>query len=496
MNIRVQAGRIEDCSSDAIVLLLFKDESLPAMARHVDDKLKGAITRAIKDKEFSAKPGQAHFLSVNMDKVALKKVVLAGMGARNQFSLDKIRGAASRAAVFCRNMSLTNLAYLQPLDSPCTPEESMQSLVEGTMLGLYRFDKYHTEDKSEEKSIGEISIYTEVNKVKDGQKVAERAHKICEAANLTRNLNNEPGNVATPAYMAQKAHEAASKFGFKCKILGQKEIESLKMNSFLSVAKGSVQEPKFVIMEHNSSAKDTIVIVGKGITFDSGGISIKPSKDMEKMKWDKSGGCAIIGTMAAAAMLKLPVHLVGLAPFTENLPSGSASKPGDVVAASNGKTIEIANTDAEGRLVLADALVYASKYKPKAVIDLATLTGACVVALGDVAAGLFGNDEKLMEKIRKAGERSGERCWPLPLWREYDDKIKSDIADVKNIGNMPGDAGAITAAAFLKKFVNYPWAHVDIAGTAWNDYDKPYGIKGATGFGVRLLVEMLKEWKN
>ncbi|MFH1443308.1 MAG: leucyl aminopeptidase [Candidatus Micrarchaeota archaeon] len=334
-----------------------------------------------------------------------------------------------------------------------------------------------------------------MNKLPNIKKTVEATQRICEAANLSRDLDNEPGNVGTPAFIAKMAEEAGKKYGFKCKVLNRADIEALKMHSFLSVAKGSVQEPKFVIMEWNPRGRETVVLVGKGITFDSGGISLKPSKDMEKMKWDKSGACTVIGAMAAAAQLKLPQHIVALAPLTENLPSGSASKPGDVVYASNGKSIEIANTDAEGRLVLADALAYAAKYKPKAVIDFATLTGACVVALGDVCAGVMGNDEKLMEKLRKAGEKTGERVWQLPLWKEYDDKIKSDIADVKNIGMGSGDAGAITAAAFLKKFVNYPWAHVDIAGTAWNDNEKPYGIKGATGFGVRLIIEMLREWK-
>ncbi|MEK6954619.1 MAG: leucyl aminopeptidase [Candidatus Micrarchaeota archaeon] len=496
MKMHVKAGRIGESSEDAIILLLFKDEPFHSLVRHVDDKVKGAISSLIKAKEFTGKPGQAYLLSLSLEKAGSKKIILCGLGPRAQFSLDRIRGAASKGACFARNLGLKNFSMLHLPDAPCTPEDSASAQVEGIALGLYQFNKYHTEDAQEQKAIEEFFLYTDINKLKSIEKAASNALTICEATNLTRNLNNEPGNVATPTFMARAAQEAASKYGFKCKVLGQKEIEALKMHSFLSVAKGSVQEPKLVILEYNTNAKDTIVIVGKGITFDSGGISIKPSKDMEKMKWDKSGGCAIIGTFAAAASLKLPIHLVGIAPFTENLPSGSATRPGDVVVASNGKTIEIANTDAEGRLVLADALVYAAKYKPKAVIDLATLTGACVVALGDVAAGLFGNDEKLIEKVRKAGEKSGERAWPLPLWRDYDDKIKSDIADVKNISTTPGDAGAITAAAFLKKFVSYPWAHLDIAGTAWNDYDKPYGGKGATGYGVRLLIELLKDWKN
>ncbi len=496
MKLSVQSGRIEDAKNDAVLLLLFKDEGLQGLAKHVDSKFKGAISDLYKSKEFSGKPNQVYLLTVNIEKTGMKRLVLSGLGPRGQFSLERIRAAASKGAVYIRNLNLNNFAVLHPLEAPCSPEESVAALTEGISLGLYQFQKYHKENADEIKTIEEVSIFTEINKLKNIQKTVENSLKVCGATNLVRDLNNEPGNVATPTFVAQRAQQYGSKYGFKCKVLSLKEIESLKMNAFLSVARGSVQEPKFLIMEYNRSSKETVVLVGKGITFDSGGISIKPSRDMEKMKWDKSGGISVIGIMVAAASLKLPVHLIGLVPLTENLPSGSASKPGDVVIASNGKSIEIANTDAEGRLALADALVYAARYKPKAVIDLATLTGACVVALGDVAAGVMGNDEKLIGKIKLAGERSGERCWQLPLWRSYDEKIKSDIADVKNIGNIPGDAGTITAAAFLKKFVSYPWVHIDIAGTAWNDYEKPYGIKGATGFGVRLLIEFLKDWRK
>ncbi|MBI5225152.1 leucyl aminopeptidase [Candidatus Micrarchaeota archaeon] len=493
MKLQVNAGRIEDTSAEAILLFHFKDETLGGLSKHVDEKLKGQIGAVLKNREFIGKAGQLYLVSINLEKIGIKRVILAGMGGRNEFTLDKLRGAASKGANYAKNLGLKHLAILHPLEAPVAIEETAAALTEGVMLGTYQYNKYHTEERSEIKTLDSVSIYTDVNKVKNIQKAVEFAETVCNATNLTRDLNNEPGNVGTPTYMAKMAEEAGKKHGFKVKVFGKNEIEGMKMHSFLSVAKGSVQEPKFVVMEYNGGGKDAIVLVGKGITFDSGGISIKPSRDMEKMKWDKSGACSVIGAMSAAAALKLPLHLIGLTPFTENLPSGSASKPGDVVYASNGTSIEIQNTDAEGRLVLADALVYAQKYKPKAVIDLATLTGACVVALGDVAAGLMGNDEKLIEKIRKASEKSGDKCWHLPLWKEYDEKIKSDIADIKNVGTPGGDAGAITAAMFLKRFVNYPWVHLDIAGTAWNDYEKPYLTKGATGFGVRLLIEMLRD---
>jgi leucyl aminopeptidase len=277
--------------------------------------------------------------------------------------------------------------------------------------------------------------------------------------------------------------------------LEKKDLERLGMGSFLAVAKGSAEPPKFIIMEYLNGAKrdKPIVLVGKGLTFDSGGISIKPSANMEEMKFDMSGGGAVIGAMVSAASLKLKKNIVGLVPCTENMPGGRAVKPGDVARSMTGVTVEIINTDAEGRLILADALGYAKRYKPRAVVDLATLTGACMVALGTHASGLMGNDQKLIDAVRTAGEKTGERCWQLPLWDDYDDAIKSQVADVKNVGDRYG--GAITAAAFLKKFTDYPWAHLDIAGTAYGAKPgAPYLTAGSAGVGVRLLIGFLRNF--
>ena len=267
------------------------------------------------------------------------------------------------------------------------------------------------------------------------------------------------------------------------------------MGALIAVNAGSEEPPRFIILEYGapSEDRDTLVFVGKGITFDSGGISIKPSGGMEEMKHDMSGAAAVIGAMQSIAMLKPPLHVVGLVPATENLPDGKALKPGDIITALSGKTIEVINTDAEGRLVLADALGYAERFSPAAVIDLATLTGACVVALGHAASGMMGNDEPLQERVRKAGETTGERVWPLPIWKDYHDQIKSHIADVKNTGGRWG--GALTAGAFLEKFIERPWVHLDIAGTAYTESSKSYCPKGATGVGVRLLVQLVRDWK-
>jgi leucyl aminopeptidase len=271
-------------------------------------------------------------------------------------------------------------------------------------------------------------------------------------------------------------------------------MEKLKMGALLGVARGSQEPPTFIILEHSAGKQnlETIVLVGKGVTFDSGGISIKPSERMEEMKFDMSGGAVVMGAMKAIAQLKMPFHVVGLIPAVENLPSGTSMKPGDILRASSGTTIEIINTDAEGRVILADALTYAKRYKPKAVIDLATLTGACVVALGPHASGLFSTDSELRDAIKSAAEKAGERVWPFPLWDDYHDDIKSDYADIKNSAGRAG--GAITAAAFLSQFAEgYPWAHLDIAGTAWTDKEKAYISKGGTGWGVRLLLQFLKD---
>jgi leucyl aminopeptidase len=298
--------------------------------------------------------------------------------------------------------------------------------------------------------------------------------------------------------IAAAAAEAARAAGLDVEVLDRDRMQQLGMGALLGVAQGSEQPPTFIILEHRGARpeQDNIVFVGKGITFDSGGISIKPAEGMERMKYDMSGGAAVMGALRAAALLKVPRNVIGLIPATENLPSGRATKPGDVHRAMNGKTAEIINTDAEGRLILADALAYASRYKPVACVDLATLTGACVVALGHEAIGMMGNTqgETLMNRLRLAGVRAGERVWQLPLWDEYLEHVKSDVADVKNVG-MGRAAGTIAGAAFLVKFVDgYPWVHLDIAGTAWADREQPYKPKGGTGVGVRLLTQMLLDW--
>jgi leucyl aminopeptidase len=328
----------------------------------------------------------------------------------------------------------------------------------------------------------------------DGTAELIRGHKTGEAIGagqtFARGLQVLPGNVATPTYIANQARELAQRHGFEVTILDKAAIVKEKMGALLSVAQGSAEEPRFIALEYKGSDAAPVVLIGKGVTFDSGGISIKPAQNMEDMKYDMSGAAAVLGTFEALGRLKPKVHVVGLIPSTENMPSGTAVKPGDVVISHLGKTIEIINTDAEGRLILCDALSYARRYKPAAVVDIATLTGAMVVALGHSATGVMGDDEELIDELRAAGEKAGERVWPLPLWEDYRDLMKSDIADVKNSGGRP--AGSISAGWFLKEFVDgFPWAHLDIAGTAYTEREEATRVKGPTGMGVRLFTEFV-----
>jgi leucyl aminopeptidase len=313
---------------------------------------------------------------------------------------------------------------------------------------------------------------------------------------MARDMVSSPPADMTPTVIAGKAREISRQFGLKLKVLERKQMEKLGMGALLGVARGSAQPPKFIIVEYRKGGKKPfIALVGKTITFDSGGISIKPAENMDRMKDDMSGGAAVLGAIRTAAALRLPLNIVGLLPATENMPGGRAYKPGDVLRTMSGQTIEILNTDAEGRLILADALAYACRYKPAVIVDIATLTGACNIALGQEATGMLGTDEKFKQKLRDSGQRTGERVWELPLWEEYYELIKSDIADMKNTGGRGG--GVITAAALLSKFVQkYPWVHLDIAATSWSEKDRPYSPKGATGIGVRLLTQFLRDYEK
>lgn len=431
------------------------------------------------------------------------RLVLVGMGKLSAVTLERLRRLTATAAKSANSLKAPTLAIVVPDDDVVQQtgsaiDEVAVGLAEGAVLSQYAFNKYQTGGNQKASSIKSITLITDNRKrfayVKSG---VDRARIICDATILARDLANAPANEIYPVTLARRAKEAGARAKVRVTILDDKQIARLKMGGVLGVAKGSGQPPRFIIMDYRPRTRrvPTVLLVGKGVTFDAGGISIKPAAGMGEMKMDMSGAAAVIATMTAVARLRLPLHVVGLIPAVENLLGGSAMKPGDVITHLNGKTSEVDNTDAEGRLILADALAYAERYKPDAVIDLATLTGHVVVALGHHATGMMGNDETLMERLKRAGERTYERVWPLPLFDEYEKQNKSDIADVKNTGGRP--AGAITAALFLKQFIgNYPWVHLDIAGTATLNESLDYIPRGASGVGVRLLIDVLRHWNT
>jgi leucyl aminopeptidase len=377
------------------------------------------------------------------------------------------------------------------------PGEVSQVLTEGALLGLYTLKKYKTAAENEEKdNLRDLFLLASGSTTQRAlESGVQRGQILAEAVHLARDLSNSPGNEVNPSYLAKQAQQIAAHTTLRCHVLDVDSIREHQMGCLLGVAQGSEQPPAFIILEHapNGAQEKPIVLIGKGITFDSGGISIKPAANMEDMKMDMSGGAAVLGTMQALAKLQYPRRVVGLVPASENLPNGNAVKPGDILRAMSGKTVEVINTDAEGRLILADALAYAvQELKPACMIDLATLTGAVVVALGSQATGMMGTDKVMMDRLRAAGEYSAERVWELPLFEEYGKQIKSDFADIKNVSSNR-EAGSIIGGAFLKEFVgDTPWVHLDIAGTAWTRENKPYIPKGATGVGIRLLVKALE----
>ncbi len=496
MNITVKTGVLADFNCKILLVGHFEDSKIPeGAAQLLDQKYHGLIGGLIEEGDFT---GELYSSSVvyTGESARSKRILIAGLGKREEFDLEKLRGVFSKATQKIRDLNITKLAASLDFGDPEFPaRETAQAAVEGAMLGLYQFTRYKTQKKDKESQIDELTIIENrpelLEDVKAGAKTAE---VISRAVYFARDLVSTPSNDMTPGILAERAGNVAKGKNLKIETLDENDMKKLGMNALLGVARGSAEEAKLIVLEYNGGKKDDrpVVLVGKGITFDSGGISIKPSEKMDEMKSDMSGGAAVIGTMKAAAELNIPLNVVGIIPATENLPGGKAYKPGDILKTMSGLTIEIKNTDAEGRLILADALTFAGKYNPAAVIDIATLTGACVVALGDFITGMMGTDSDLKEKILSASDTTGETVWELPLWHEYEDLIKSDVADMKNTGGRAG--GTITAALLLKKFAgDYPWVHLDIAGPALLSKDKPYIPKGASGVGVRLLVQFLMD---
>jgi leucyl aminopeptidase len=481
---------IEDPLGHACPLLILccgEDTTDDALLGRFDQALGGAIAALFRDKEFS---GALHTTKLlhTLGRLNAERLLLVGVGPEQDCTPERLRQAFGAAAQTLKSLSLKTCSFVAP-----TGDGLLRAAAEGFALGTYTFAQYQTKAEEKERVDTGIFLLRGDSPVDTAEAALRETNQLCAAVGFSRDLVAQPGNVATPSYLADKAQELAARFAIPCQVWDREELEQRGMGALLAVARGSRQQPRFITLDYRGAGerKKPVVLVGKGVTFDSGGISLKPREGMERMKNDMAGAAVVLGVFMAVAALKLPINVVGLIPAVENMPGGNACKPGDVVTSLSGTTVEIVNTDAEGRLVLCDALHHALSYQPAAIIDIATLTGACVVALGNHAAGLLGTDESLVRALTKAGEATGERVWALPLWEEYGDAMKSDIADLKNAGG-PG-AGTITAAWFLKNFVGKSkWAHLDIAGTTWEEKGRHYLPKGATAAGVRLLVHYLR----
>ncbi|MGH7230556.1 MAG: leucyl aminopeptidase [Nitrospiraceae bacterium] len=500
MDVRVKQGRIERETAEVLVLGHFEGAALSDEVAVVDRALQGSLRDLLKSGEFQGKSNQTVLLHTQ-DKLPAKRVLLVGLGKQKEARLDSVRQAMGTAVKRVRQAGAKS--FITSLHGSTLPGTSSldlaQAMTEGAVLGTYQFAVYrshnHDEPKAVERSIVIDHDGDDLGDIKEG---VRRGIAAAEAAMFVRDLCNHPSNVMTPSRIAAEAKTIGRERGVQVKILEQREVAKLGMGAFLGVARGSHEPPKFIILEYrgqtggrgNGRAGKPIVLVGKTITFDTGGISLKPAENMEQMKADMTGGAEVLATIRAASRLRLPLHVIGLLPATENMPGGRAIKPGDILKTLSGLTVEVQNTDAEGRLILADGLNYATRYKPAAIIDVATLTGACMVALGQFAVGMLGNNDNLKQRLRQAGMKTGERVWEMPLWDEYFEQLRSDVADMRNIGGRGG--GMITAALFLSKFVaDCPWVHLDIASTDWSERERAYISKGPTAIGTRLLIQFL-----
>ncbi len=497
MEVQGSAGRYQDEDVQALAVAVFKDEKAgEGLLQELDAISGGIIKSVIESEELKGKEGETVYVHLTGEgnQAKARRLLLIGVGERDAYTLPQVSQMAGTAVRFLRGKNIKTLAVVPRAEGDA--ERVTAAAAEGAITGLFELDKYRTSDK-EERQIERFVVMTEGADEDALKRGSERGRIIGESVNFTRELANEPGGYLTPTDMADRAREIAEKFGLSLEVLDEARMEQEGMGALLSVSRGSEEPAKLIILKYlpreaaNQSTDNLLAFVGKGITFDSGGISIKPGENMELMKYDMSGGATVLGAMRAIAQLKPSIPVLGVVPASENLPSGKATKPGDVVTAMSGKTIEIINTDAEGRLVLSDAICYAKKLGAKRIVDMATLTGAVSIALGDVNAAILGTDQALIDEVIEAGREVGDKYWQLPLDKEYSKQIKSEIADIKNIGGRK--AGTITAAAFLKEFADgVAWAHLDIAGTAWGDEVKPYRAKGPTGIAVRTLINMVE----
>jgi leucyl aminopeptidase len=481
------ARKTRDLDADLLVIPVFDDDNL-SDEPDLDRASGGEYTAARQRREFGGKPFEQLFTLLAGEGGKARRALWIGAGARADLTTERLRRIATAGGLFARQRRLGSIAIVWRAVDGIAPDRAAQALAEGAVLANYEGTSY----KTAEQPVAWLErVEVRAGELTD-QAALDRGRVLGECTNMARTLSNEPGNVLTPREFAGRAHALAKAAGLGVEVLDEKQIADLKMGLLLGVARGSDQPPRMIVLRHEpkNAAKGVVLgLVGKGITFDTGGISIKPSDNMDKMKDDMSGGAAVICAMAAMARLGAPVRCIGVIPATENMPGGRAMKPGDILTSAEGKTVEVINTDAEGRLILGDAMWYARTLGVTHLVDVATLTGACVVALGKTTSGLFGRPASWVEQVRRATERAGDRSWPMPIFDDYKDLLKSEIADFTNTGGRAG--GAISAALFIKEFAgDLPWVHMDIAGTAWSEETKPYQPKGATGVGVRTLAEL------
>ena len=482
MDIKFETRPITEIDSDALVIIGFDGEA-PASAPAA-----GQVRELYASGEFSGKPLDVAVIH-HPEGLKAKRVALAGAGKREKFDSATLRKVVSVAVRVLKGKGIHTIALL--LDAGSHSDEFAAAAVEGAILGDFESNRYKTDPKKNEKYIESFAV------IGGSQPAVDRGRILGEAQNFSRSLANDPPNLLTPLSLAARAREMAAQFGLECEVLDQDRMRQLGMGALLGVAQGSAEPPALIILSYRPvsapATKDHLGLVGKGVTFDTGGISIKPALDMDQMRFDMAGGAAVLGAMRAIAQLKPGIPVTGIVPTVENMPGGKAQRPGDIVTSLSGKTVEVLNTDAEGRLILIDALTYAQRLGCTHLVDAATLTGAIVVALGHLYAGAFSNNQGFLDKLLAASKSEGERIWQMPLDEEYHKALESEFADLQNIGGRPG--GAITAATFMKDFVNdMPWVHLDIAGTAWLEEGKPYMVKGATGICVRTFVRLAENW--
>ena len=500
MNVRLHSTDLRVHDTPLLVLPVFEGQRPPGeLAASLDARLGGGVLRAVASGDVKGRVGESVLLYRAEEKSAgPARVILLGAGPAERFDAEQVRRFVGRAVRAAERMGLPRLTVRLHDAGKVGKERFAQAAAEGAVLAAWSFRELKSNIGREEDAQPEVPV-EEVALALEGEPAALEAgirfgRAVARGQNLARTLQSRPGNVATPAHLASEASRLAVELGMEVRILGPAELRVERMHALLAVSQGSDQEPRLIVLEYRGGkeGEPPLALVGKGLTFDAGGISIKPAKGMEEMKFDMSGGAAVLGAMRAIAELQLQANVVGVIPSGETLRSGKALKPGDVINTRGGKTVEVVNTDAEGRLILCDALDFVrTTYAPAAIVDLATLTGSVVIALGNHAAAVLGNDDALIRELREAGERAGERCWPLPLWEDYRRQLRSTTADLMNVGGRP--AGTITGAWFLAEFVDAaPWAHLDIAGTAYGTEPLPYQRKGGYGFPTRLLVEWVR----